>query len=113
MKIRNLFVKHILMWAFLLISFPMLAQQTTVSGTVTGVESGEPLPGVSIVEKGTQNGTTTNMEGEYSITLPEDAVLTFSFVGYVTQEIPVDGRTTINVEMKQKMENYKSQTYLK
>jgi iron complex outermembrane receptor protein len=104
MKIRNLFVKHILMWAFLLISFPMLAQQTTVSGTVTGAESGEPLPGVSIVEKGTQNGTTTNMEGEYSITLPEDAVLTFSFVGYVTQEIPVDGRTTINVEMKQKME---------
>jgi iron complex outermembrane receptor protein len=104
MKIRSLFLKQIFFWAFLLISSSMLAQNVTVSGTVTGADSGEPLPGVSIVEKGTQNGTTTNMEGEYSISVPEDAVLTFSFVGYNTQEIPVEGRNTINVQLQQKME---------
>ncbi|MGM0376754.1 MAG: TonB-dependent receptor [Bacteroidota bacterium] len=75
-------------------------QQPAVSGTVTD-ESGEPLPGVTVVVKGTTQGTVTNANGEYSITtIPEGATLQFSFVGMRTQEILVGDRTTINVTME-------------
>ncbi|MFW5916714.1 MAG: carboxypeptidase-like regulatory domain-containing protein, partial [Bacteroidota bacterium] len=60
----------------------MKAQQPIeVSGMVTDAETGEPLPGVNIVVEGTTTGTTTNMDGEYSIEAPGDATLVFSFVG--------------------------------
>lgn len=72
----------------------------TIKGTVTD-EKGEQLPGVSIIIKGTTRGTTTNINGEYSIAVPDDkAILTFSFVSYVAQEIMVDKKTTLNVILK-------------
>jgi TonB-linked SusC/RagA family outer membrane protein len=75
-------------------------QQPAVSGTVTD-ESGEPLPGVTVVVKGTTQGTVTNANGEYSLSnIPESAALVFSFVGMQTQEIVVDNRTNIDVEMQ-------------
>ncbi|WP_147372054.1 SusC/RagA family TonB-linked outer membrane protein [Mariniphaga sediminis] len=74
-------------------------QQRVVSGTVTD-ESGQPLPGVTVVVKGTPQGTVTNGDGEYSITnVPRDAILVFSFVGMRTQEIEVANRSTVNVTM--------------
>jgi len=75
-------------------------QQTkTVTGTVTG-ESGQPLPGVTIVIKGTTQGTVTNTDGEYTLGgIPEDATLVFSFVGMRTQEVVVGNQTTISVMM--------------
>lgn len=77
-----------------------LAQQKrTVSGSVSD-ESGQPLPGVTVVVKGTTQGTVTNADGNYSLTnIPEDATLVFSFVGMLTQEIPVGNQTSINVTM--------------
>src|SRR5687768_4988449 len=61
--------------------------QFTVSGKVTN-EDGEPLPGVNVLEKGTTNGTTTDVDGAYVITVKdENATLVFSFIGYVIQEI--------------------------
>lgn len=75
----------------------LFQQQKTVSGKVTD-SGGQPLPGVTVVLKGTTQGTVTNANGEYSITdIPEDAALVFSFVGMVTQEITVGNKTTINV----------------
>lgn len=72
-------------------------QQKTITGTVTD-ENSQPLPGVTVIIKGTTNGTVTNMDGNYSISgYPEDATLVFSFVGMKTQEIPVAGKTNINV----------------
>jgi TonB-linked SusC/RagA family outer membrane protein len=72
----------------------------TVSGKVTG-PAGEPLPGVSVSIKGTQVGTTTGPEGNFSITVPDaGAVLVFSYVGFVEQEIPVGTQTTINVVLQ-------------
>ncbi|MFC5412981.1 SusC/RagA family TonB-linked outer membrane protein [Larkinella bovis] len=74
----------------------------TVSGRVTS-ESGEGLPGVSVVIKGTQRGTVTSSEGTYSLSVPEaagGAVLVFSFVGYLSQEISVSAATTVNVSLK-------------
>lgn len=85
----------------LLLLFPVLlfAQERTITGKVTEI-SGTGIPGVSIVLKGTSTGTVTGADGQYSIAkIPENSVLTFSFIGMKTQEIPVEGRTSINVTM--------------
>ncbi|MDO8927675.1 MAG: TonB-dependent receptor plug domain-containing protein, partial [Bacteroidota bacterium] len=76
-------------------------QQKSVSGKVTD-SSGEGLPGVSVVVKGTTNGTITNGNGNYSLSnVPENAILQFSFVGMKGQEMAVAGMTTINVTMEE------------
>ena len=76
-----------------------LLQQGDVSGSVVDVNN-LPLPGVSIIIKGTTTGTITDMDGRYQISnLPNDAVLIFSFIGMKTQEIRVDGRSAIKVAM--------------
>ncbi|WP_184177550.1 TonB-dependent receptor [Rhabdobacter roseus] len=70
-----------------------------VSGTVTD-ETGNGLPGVSVVLKGTQRGTTTNPEGKFQLEVPDNsAVLVFSFVGYITQEITVGARSNLSVSL--------------
>ncbi|MBN2731368.1 MAG: TonB-dependent receptor [Balneolaceae bacterium] len=82
-------------------SFQANAQDRTVSGTVTSAANGEPLAGVSVVVQGTTIGIATNQEGEYSLSVPEgNNTLVFSFVGFVTQEVPVNDRTEINVELQ-------------
>ncbi|MGA0559156.1 TonB-dependent receptor [Larkinella sp. VNQ87] len=74
--------------------------ELTVSGTVTD-EKGEGLPGVSVLIKGTQRGTTTNPEGKYRLAVPgEQTVLVFSFVGFQTQELTVGNRTTLDLTLK-------------
>lgn len=80
------------------------AQQLQVTGTVTS-GSGEPLPGVNVVVKETTTGTITDMDGNYSIKVPSgDAILVFSFVGYVEQEIPVGNQTVIDITMAESIE---------
>ncbi|GAB3890685.1 TonB-dependent receptor [Larkinella knui] len=61
--------------------------------------TGEGLPGVSVVIKGSTRGTTTNGEGEFTINAPNNAVLVFSFVGFASKEVPVNGRTTLTVSL--------------
>nr|WP_319570037.1 TonB-dependent receptor [uncultured Draconibacterium sp.] len=74
-------------------------QQLTVSGAVKDTD-GEPLPGVSVVIKGTTQGTITDFDGKYSIpNVPGDAILQYSFVGMKAQEVTVNGRTTIDITM--------------
>lgn len=72
--------------------------QISVTGTVTD-DTGSPLPGANVVEKGTTNGTQTDFDGNFSLTVNTDAVLVFSYIGFATQEISVDGQTTINVSL--------------
>ncbi len=73
----------------------------TISGTVTD-ETGQPLPGVSIAVKGTATGTITSADGNYSLTnVPGDATLVFSFIGMKTQQLPVSGKTQLNVVMQE------------
>lgn len=78
----------------------MSQQQLTVTGKVTDVASGEALPGVSVVVKGTTTGTATGVDGTYSLSVPRNSVLVFSFVGYIPQEIAVGNRTMIDVSLK-------------
>ncbi|QCK16398.1 SusC/RagA family TonB-linked outer membrane protein [Mangrovivirga cuniculi] len=74
--------------------------QQVVKGKVTDFQSGEPVPGTNVLVKGTSRGTTTNFEGDYNLQLQEgDSVLVFSSVGFESEEVPVNGRTQINVEL--------------
>lgn len=76
-------------------------QQKEVSGTVTD-KSGLPLPGVTVIIKGTTTGTTTNFEGKYTIQVPNpEHVLEFTFLGFQTQEILVGNQTTINAILEE------------
>lgn len=77
-----------------------LYAQKKVNGTVTNSEDGSVIPGVSILIKGTTNGTVTGLDGKYSLTVPgENSVLVFSYVGKETQQITVGTKTEINVKM--------------
>jgi TonB-linked SusC/RagA family outer membrane protein len=79
----------------------MLAQgQRVVTGTVIDSE-GEPIIGVNVLEKGTGNGNITDIDGKYSIRVSSNATLTFSFIGYVSQEVAVNNRSVINISMKE------------
>ncbi len=82
-----------------------IPQQLRISGTVTN-ETGNPLAGATVQVEGTATGAITDTDGRYSIGVPDqNAVLVFSFVGYVTQNIPVSGQTTINVSMEPTLES--------
>ena len=93
---KNSVLKTLLSVVFIFFTVNLHAQ-LQVSGTVTD-NQGEALPGVSIVIRGTTQGTVTNADGRYSISVPDDqSVLVFSFVGMQRQEITVQGRSVINV----------------
>lgn len=80
----------------------LFAQAVVISGTVTSSVEGEgPIPGVQVVVKGTTIGTTTDIDGNYSLSVPEGTeTLVFHFVGMKTVEEKIEGRTTINVVME-------------
>ena len=74
--------------------------QSTVSGTVTDAGTGEPMGGVTVQIQGTTAGSFTGPDGRYTVSVPgDDATLVFSFLGFQTQDVAVNGRTTINVSM--------------
>ena len=76
-----------------------------ISGSVTDTQ-GTPIPGVNILVKGTTHGTTTDADGKYSLSvLEEDAILVFSFIGYVSQEVAVNGRSMIDVTLQEDVQS--------
>ncbi len=80
------------------LAFEGRAQTTTVTGTVRDNEGGT-LPGVNVMEKGTANGTITDANGNYTIAVPADAILVFSYIGYLHEEVNVNNQSTINLTM--------------
>ncbi len=103
MSNKNLkgFLKSSLLLIALLGSIVVHAQNTTVSGKVLGA-TGEELLGVNVFVKGTRIGTTTDIEGNYSLNISsQDAILVFSYVGFSTQELAVNGQTNINVTLEE------------
>lgn len=93
MKI-TLLKSFMLVGALLCLGF---AQAQEVSGNVS--DANGPLPGASVVEKGTTNGTQTDFDGNYTLSVGESATLVISYIGYSTSEVAVNGRTTINVTL--------------
>ena len=92
-------MKKVLSLVLLIGFFIPAYAQTQVTGTVTDAKTKSTLPGVSILVKGTTTGTVTNINGKYTLDVPSNATLLFSFVGYKTVDIPVNGRTIINVSL--------------
>ncbi|MFD2532627.1 SusC/RagA family TonB-linked outer membrane protein [Gracilimonas halophila] len=89
------------LFAFTSISYA----QVTVNGTVTSSEDGQPLPGVTVLEKGTSNGTSTNVDGEYELTVSNtEAVLVFSSISFQTQETVVGDRETIDIQLSEDLQ---------
>ena len=87
--------------ALVFLSTAALAQNRTVSGKVTSAEDGLPLPNVTVLLKGTTQGTPTNVDGEFTLSVPNSgAVLVFRFLGFVTQEVEVTARSVYNVSMQ-------------
>ena len=85
----------------LIFSFSAFSQGRTVTGKVTDAQTGEPLPGVTVIQKGTTLGAVTSIDGVYSLTdVSEGSTLVFSFVGMLTQEIIYDGQASVDVTME-------------
>ena len=110
------FYKNKQLWKYLcsLIVVMLLVSETiagtsgaavTVTGRVTSIEDGSGIPGVNVVLKGTQSGTITDAEGRYSLNSPDDnGILVFSYIGFVSQEISISGKTMIDVSMEPSQE---------
>ncbi len=89
---------YYLLLVFVFLSLPMFAQSYQVSGKITDADN-QPLPGVSVSIVNGTGGTSSDFDGVYSLQVNEGDVLFFTFVGFETQEVTMDGRTTINVQM--------------
>lgn len=101
MKNKKNLSKLVIALLICFMQFTGFSQVKTVTGKVSEL-NGEPLTGVTIVIKGTTRGITTDIDGNYTLSIEEeDAVLLFSFVGYITQEIPVGDQTTIDIVLEE------------
>lgn len=103
MKRKQLPILGTMMLAMLLLAsvlLPAHAQQATVRGTVTSADDNATLPGVNVLIKGTTEGTTTSADGTYALPVTPGAVLQFSFIGFVSQEVTVGNQTVINITLQ-------------
>lgn len=92
----------VLLALFAFVGLVLQAQSVQITGNVTSADDGSPLPGVSVVVKGTTIGTVTDFNGDYVLAVPQTATtLVFSFVGMETAEVEIGDRTTIDLEMTQ------------
>ena len=98
--IMNKFYKNFLVLLMLtFIGMTGAHAQLSISGKITADDTGEALPGATILEKGTSNGSVTDLNGEYSLSVGEDAVLVISFIGYNSQEVVVGGRSQVDITL--------------
>lgn len=92
--------------AFVLICFTWTSAlaQSQIKGTVVSSTDGLPLPGVTVLVKNTTSGVVTDYDGKYTVSAPADGVLAFSFIGFTSQEIEINGQTTIDVTLQEESE---------
>lgn len=95
-------IKPTIRLLLLMLFLPLMAfaQKAQVNGTVKD-QSGETLIGVSVVEKGTTNGTITDLDGKYELATQNNAILEFSYIGYISQSVEVNGRSQIDVILRE------------
>lgn len=85
---------------FWLLATAAWSQNVTITGTITSSDDGTTMPGVNVLEKGTRNGVVSDANGQYSLSVGPQSTLQFSFVGYVSQEVSVSGRTVIDISLE-------------
>ena len=104
MKSTGVLLRSFCLIFVLLLVFSGYAQaQRSITGVVTEKNTGEPIPGAAVVIKGTMNGISTDLDGKFTLQVSEDDVLQVSFVGFTNQEIPVQGQSTLNVQMEEEV----------
>ena len=92
--------KILFLLVFVAMCWTTAMAQMTVKGTVVSESESEPLVGVAILEQGTNNGTITDLDGNFSLQVKSNkAILVVSYVGYITQQIAVNGRSQLNVRL--------------
>ena len=94
---------YIIIITFLFSSY-LLAQDVEIKGRVTSQEDGQGIPGVTVLEEGTTNGTITDVEGNYALVVSNNATLSFSYIGFITQNILVSGKSVIDVSLDTDLE---------
>ena len=94
MRKLKFFLSCVMLFAVGILAY---AQNINVSGKVTDAATGESVPFASIQVKGTMTGTATDADGNYTISVPKNAILIFSSIGYLNQEAAVEGRGVINI----------------
>ena len=90
-------MKNLLLLAFVCATLITIAQDRVVTGKITSADDGQPVPGANILVKGTTQGTSTNTDGEFSISVGNDAILIVTYIGYATQEVAVGGQSVLNI----------------
>lgn len=94
-------IKRSVLFILLLLAGLSLMAQNTVTGVVTG-QNGQPMSGVTVVVKGTSTGAWTGVDGKYTLPLPAGSItLSFSFIGFTTQEVAINGQSVINIVLKE------------
>lgn len=96
MNTYNYFKKLSLLLLLIITPFCIFSQTRTISGKVMD-SNNESLIGVNVIEKGTTNGTVTDIDGNFSVNVPSNATLLISYVGYISQEVSVEGKTSIDI----------------
>jgi TonB-linked SusC/RagA family outer membrane protein len=95
---KNFTKRSFLVFCCLLLSFTAWAQERVITGKVTSGEDGSPIPGANIVVKGLNKGAVTDANGEYRVGVPTEAkTIVFSYIGYLTQEVEIGTRTTVDI----------------
>ena len=101
---REIFTRCSLV-AFMLLSLVSFAQDNTLKGRVTSRSDGAGLPGANVLIKGTDRGSTTNAEGEFTLSSPANAILIISYIGYKPTEVAIGSKTSINVSLEEDASN--------
>lgn len=96
--LKHIYLKTGIFLFLLTFSTHLFGQNIQISGQITE-ENGEPIPGASVLVKGTTIGTAADLAGEYSLAVPANSTLVFSFIGYESKEIPIGNQTQINVSL--------------
>ena len=97
----------LLLLSLILLDLTVQAQKITVTGRVLGA-AGEALPGSTVLERGTSNGTSTGSTGEFTISVAPTATITVQAIGFAAQQIPVNGRSSFDVRLVAAAQDRKS-----
>lgn len=95
--------KLFLVLSLLGITLSVFAQNNQITGVIVGQDN-DPLPGVNVIEKGSANGTITDLDGQFSLTVSSDAILSISYVGYKSQEIAIKGQKSLRIILEEDSE---------
>ena len=85
----------LILMILLLSATSLFAQNLNISGVVVDFKSGEPLIGATVIQKGTNNGTVTDLDGKFTLVIPKETTLSISYIGYVSQETVIKNNNQI------------------